>query len=173
MVRFEETVVERTKRKMQYIQEHEKELEPRTLTVLVRKADNFQASASRPGTDFVWVSDEPRERGGQDRGTNPLSYFLSGLAFCQMVHYAEHSMVEGVRLESLEMKIEGKVVLQRPRRFTDVSYEVRIQSPEDVEKIRWLARTAAEDCYVTNTLKEACRVSGLVYHNGTKIDEHH
>jgi uncharacterized OsmC-like protein len=94
------------------------------------------------------------------------------MGFCQFVHYAEHSMVDGLKLESLRMKICGTIADQKPRRFTDVVYEVNITSSESDETIKELALRAAEDCYVTNTLKRACRVTGIVVHNGTKIDEH-
>ncbi len=157
---------------MQYTKEHEAELEPRTITIELRKEDNFLSTASRPGTDLKWYSDESKEREGTGRGPSPLSYFLSSMGFCQFVHYAEHAMVDGIKLESLEMKVNGTIVTQRPRRFTEVTYEVKISAPESEETIRRLAKKAAEDCYVTNTLKRSCKVTGTIIHNGKKIDSH-
>jgi len=157
---------------MQYTKEHEAELVPRTITVELRKQDNFLSTASRPGTEFKWYSDESRESGGTSKGPSPLSYFLSSMGFCQFVHYAEHAMIDGIKLDSLEMKINGTIVTQRPRRFTEVTYEVKISSPESEETIRQLARKAADDCYITNTLKRSCKVTGAIIHNGRKIDEH-
>jgi uncharacterized OsmC-like protein len=154
------------------MKEHEKELQPRTITVLVKKEDDVLSSASLPGRHVVWCSDEPKERGGQDKGPSPLSYFLSSMGFCQFVHYAEHSVVENLNINSIEMKIDGKISLQRPRRFTDVTYEVEISSTESDEFIKKLARASADDCYVTNTLKLGCKVTGTIIHNGKKIDEH-
>jgi uncharacterized OsmC-like protein len=172
MIRFDEQVAERTKRAMQYTKDHEAELEPRTITIELRKEDNFLSTASRPGTDLKWYADESKEKGGTSKGPSPLSYFLSSMGFCQFVHYAEHAMVDGIKLESLEMKIDGTIVAQRPRRFTEVTYEVRISSPESEETIRRLAKKAADDCYVTNTLKRSCKVIGTIIHNGKKIDSH-
>jgi len=140
---------------MQYVKEHEDELEPRTITIELRKEDNFLSIASRPGTDLKWYSDESKEKGGSSNGPSPLSYFLSSMGFCQFVHYAEHAMVT-----------------QRPRRFTEVTYEVRISSSESEETIRELAKKAADDCYVTNTLKRSCKVTGTIIHNGKQIDSH-
>ena len=157
---------------MQYTKEHEAQLEPRTITVELRKEDNFLSTASRPPTDLKWYSDESKERGGTGKGPSPLSYFLSSMGFCQFVHYAEHAMVDGIRLESLEMKVNGTIVAQRPRRFTEVAYEVKILSPESEETIKRLAKKAADDCYVTNTLKRSCKVVGTIFHNGKKIDSH-
>ncbi len=171
-VRFSDGSVEKAIKKMQYLKEHEKDLQPFTVTLNIAKRDDFLSTASRAGSDLIWSSDEPRDRGGQGLGPSPLSYFLSSLGFCQFVHYAEHAMDHRLRIDSLEMKVEGKASMQRPRRFTDVTYEVRISSPQDEETIKSLARAAAEDCYVTNTLRESCRVKGLIFLNGKKIDQH-
>jgi uncharacterized OsmC-like protein len=172
MIRFNEQVAERTKRAMQYTTEHEAELEPRTITVELRKEDNFLSVASRPGIDLKWYADESKDREGTGKGPSPLSYFLSSMGFCQFVHYAEHAIVDGIKLESLEMKVNGTIIAQRPRRFTEVSYEIRISSPESEEIIRQLAKKSAGDCYVTNTLKKSCKVIGTIIHNGRKIDSH-
>ncbi len=172
-LRFTEEAAEKTKRKMAYLKEHEKEIPPGTVTIHVKKGDDFLSTASRTGSNLVWYSDEPKERGGQSKGTSPLSYLLSSMGMCQMVHYAEHSMVEGLRIDSLEMKIEGKISFQRPRRFLNILYETRISSPEGDDTIKKLAMQAVEDCYVTNTLKRGCDLAGVIFHNGSKIDEHH
>jgi uncharacterized OsmC-like protein len=172
MVELSQILVEQVKHRMQYIEEHRAELKPWTVTVLVKKEDGFLSSASRSNSDLVWYSDEPAERGGTNKGASPLSYFLSSLGFCQMVHYVEHCAAEELSLDSLSMKVEGKVSSQRPVRFTDVTYEVQIQSKEEDEQIKRLAKAAAEDCYVTNTLKRSCDVKGIVFHNGKVIDEH-
>lgn len=171
-LRFDESVVERTRRSMKYVKEHEAELEPRTITVELKKEDNFLSVASRSGVDLKWYSDESKERGGAGKGASPLSYFLSSMGFCQFVHYAEHAMVDGIRLGSLEMRVNGTITSQRPRRFIDIPYEVKISSPERDVTIRELARKAAEDCYVTNTLKGGCKVSGTILHNERIIDNH-
>ena len=70
------------------------------------------------------------------------------------------------------MKIEARASMQRPRRFTEVTYEVRIASPESEETVKRLARIVAEECYVTNTLNRGCNVMGLIILNGKRIDSH-
>ena len=172
MIKFEQSVIERTKRTMAYVMEHETELPPRTITVNLEKNDNFLSTASREGSALVWYSDESKERGGGEKGASPLSYLLSSMGFCQFVHYAEHSIVDGLERDSLQMKVSGKISMRPPRRFTEIFYEVNIASSESDEAIKSLARKAADDCYVTNTLKRACTVTGLITHNGTKIDQH-
>jgi putative redox protein len=173
MVDLSESLVEQVKRRMQYIKEHQTELKPWTVTVSVKKEDGFLSSASRQGSDIVWYSDESKDRGGTGKGPSPLSYFMSSLGFCQMVHYVEHCSVENLELDSLDIKVEGKISPQKPVRFTDVTYEVQIRSGESDERVKDLARKAAEDCYVTNTLRRSSNVNGIIFHNGNKIDEHH
>ena len=90
-----------------------------------------------------------------------------------MVHYVEHCAVENLKLDSLDIKVEGKVSPQKPVRFTDVTYEVQIRSGESDERVKELSKKAAEDCYVTNTLRRSCNVNGIIFHNGRKIDERH
>ncbi len=172
MINYSQTVEERTKRSMKYEIENESTLSPHTISVSVSKYDDFLSSATRPGSALTWFADETKEGGGGGKGPSPLSYFLSSLGFCQFVHYAEHSMLLDIRLESLEMKVSGNIILQRPRRFTEITFEVKIASSNDDETIRKLARAAAEDCFVTNTLKRSIPVKGLIFHNGQKIDEH-
>jgi uncharacterized OsmC-like protein len=173
MVSLSETLTEQVKRRMQRVKEHQAELKPWAVTVSLKKEDGFLSSASRQGSDLVWYSDESKERGGTGKGPSPLSYFMSSLGFCQMVHYVEHCAVENLKLDSLDFKVEGKISPQKPVRFTDVIYEVQIRSGEGDERVKELARNAAEDCYVTNTLRRSCNVNGIVFHNGKKIDEHH
>ncbi len=172
MVDLSKTLVEQVKRRMQYVKEHQAELKPWTVTVSVKKEDGFLSSASRQGSDLIWYSDEPKERGGTGKGPSPLSYFLSSLGFCQMVHYAEHCALEHLRLDSLDIRVEGEVSPQRPVRFTNVTYEAQIRSGEGDERVKQLASMAADDCYVTNTLRRSCKVKGTIFHNCKKIDEH-
>ncbi len=172
MVSLSKTLVEQVKRRTQYVKEHQAELKPWTVTVSVKKEDGFLSSASREGSDLIWYSDEPKERGGTGKGPSPLSYFLSSLGFCQMVHYAEHCAVEPLMLDSLDIRVEGEVSPQRPVRFTNVTYEAQIHSGEGDERVKQLARMAADNCYVTNTLRRSCKLKGIIFHNGKKIDEH-
>ncbi|MDG7038242.1 MAG: OsmC family protein [Nitrososphaerota archaeon] len=135
MVSFSDTVVQLTKKTMNYVKEHEAELGPRTIVIQVERMDDFLSAARREGSEFTWFSDESKERGGQGKGASLLSYFLSAMGFCQFVHYAEHCIMDGIKLRALQMKIQGKIVMQRTKRFTEIKYEVRIQSDEKDETI--------------------------------------
>ncbi len=171
-LQYSTSTADKTVKKMQYLAEHEKEMNPFPVTVIVKKEDDFLSEASRVGADLVWYSDEPKDRGGQGKGPSPLSYLLSSMGLCQFVHYAEHCIVDKIRLDSLEMKIDGTFSVQRPRRLLDATYKVEIKSVVDDDKIRRLARSSADDCYVTGTMKQACKLTGVILHNGREIDRH-
>jgi uncharacterized OsmC-like protein len=171
MVTVTDAVAGRTKRRMEWERIHESEMSPETISVTLDKHEDFVSTASS-GDGLSWYSDSYREAGEQAKGASPLAYLLSSVGFCQFVHYVEHCSLDGIKLDAMRMNVNGQITFQRPRRFTTVTYEVHITSSEHDDTVRKLARSAAEDCFVTNTLKRSCRVVGVVIHNGTKIDEH-
>ncbi|MBI3023785.1 MAG: hypothetical protein HYY68_08725 [Thaumarchaeota archaeon] len=69
------------------------------------------------------------------------------------------------------MSVEGHFVAMPGYPFEEVKFETRIGSRENPGRIKELAKATEHDCYVTNTLKRACRVSGRVFLNGELILE--
>lgn len=121
--------------------------------------------------DITWYSDSPKAGGGKGEHPSALQHFIAGLPLCQMTHYAERASVRGLRVEDLEVSVIGRYLAIEGRGFDHIEYEVRISSPEPPEKIRELALAAAGDCYVTNTLKRSCRVTGRIILNGESLAE--
>ena len=128
------------------------------ISVTVRKGDNLSSRAGQDGLDFSWVSDEA--------GPSPLAYFVSSLGMCQMIHYAEHAGSQGIEIDDLNITVEGKFSVSRPRYFSEITYHVDLRSTENTERLIRLASSAAADCYVTNTLSKACVVRGMLTING-------
>jgi uncharacterized OsmC-like protein len=118
-----------------------------------------------------WSADASKSVGGKGEYPGALQHFLAGLPLCQMAHYAERASVWGIRLESLEMSVDGHFVAMSGHGFDEIKFETKIASPDTREKIKELALAAEHDCYVTNTLKQACRVSGRVFLNGELLME--
>ena len=129
--------------------------------VTVTKGDNLLSEAKPENQESSWTSSE--------NGPSPLAYFVSSLAMCQMTHYAEHVASKGLTIDDLQITIEGRFRVSRPRLFTEITYFVDIKSPDSIEEIRELASSAASDCYITNTLSKACEVSGLLIVNGKDL----
>jgi uncharacterized OsmC-like protein len=128
------------------------------VSVTVKKGDNLFSEANSENTNLSWVSDEA--------GPSPLAYFISSLAMCQMIHYAEHAASEDINIDEITIKVEGIFSVSRPRSFSEINYSVNILSRENSSRIKNLASSAASDCYITNTLSKACDVKGILTING-------
>lgn len=158
MVQFTDAFGERMRRKLARYAEIDKQRTTAKVQVVVDKRDDQGSTASVPGTPFTWSADE--------KGPSPLAYFLSSLAMCQCVHVAEHAAAEGLRIDSLRYEVEGTFTVSHPRSFEEIAYRVRVESPEDPAAIRRLFETAADDCFVTGTLRRACHVELRLILNG-------
>ncbi len=119
--------------------------------------------------ELSWYSDAGKGVGGKGEYPGALQHFISGLPLCQMTHYAERASVLGLEIGELEMSVIGHYVGVSGYGFDEIEFEARISSLEPPERIRELARAAANDCYVTNTLKRACRVHGRIFLNGEHL----
>ncbi len=158
MVVFTEDFRIRMLKKLALLEEADRRKGKSSVKVTVVKHDNQLSEAvSRNG--LKWTADEG--------GPSPLDYFVSSLAMCQMVHYSEHAASDGIDIKSLKIEVTGTFSLAHPRSFEEIGYVVYLESGGDEQKLAELAGTAEHDCYVTNTLKKACRVKGRVIINGT------
>jgi uncharacterized OsmC-like protein len=119
--------------------------------------------------EIVWYSDGGKAVGGRGEHPGALQHFVAGLPLCQMTHYAERASVWGVKLQDLEVSAVGHYVGIAGEGFDEIEYEVRVVSPETPERIKGLASAAASDCYVTNTLKRSCKVTGRAVLNGESL----
>jgi len=120
--------------------------------------------------DFTFLVDEPEERGGTDKGPNPLAYFLAGAASCLMNQYSTDAVYRGVTLDSFEVVARGHFDRRLGGAFTDIIYDLRISSASPEEKILSLAKEAEEMCYAHNTLKKAgVKMTTNIYLNGAQI----
>lgn len=161
MVDFTADFRERMWRKLARYVEAETRRSTAAVSVSVEKFDDQKSVASVPGTAYSWPSEES--------GPSPLAYFLSSLALCQCVHYAEHAAAKGLRLDALRIDVRGRFQMAHPRQCEAIDYAVVVDSPEPKEIVERLARTVAADCYVTGTLKRACEVRGSLVLNGTPL----
>ncbi len=142
----------------------------RHIRITTKYLDNLRKE-SKSG-EIVWYSDASKLVGGKGEHPGALQHFMAGLPLCQMTHYAERASVWGLRLDSLEMSVLGHYTSISGYGFDEIEYEARITSQKETpETIKRLAKAASDDCYVTNTLKRACRVKGHVFLNGEPLLE--
>ena len=65
----------------------------------------------RRTTDFEFHNDEPPVLLGKDRGANPVEYALHALAGCLTTSLVYHAAARGVKLNSVESRLEGDIDL--------------------------------------------------------------
>jgi len=126
----------------------------------------FRASFAR----FSFTMDEPRERGGTDAGLPPLAHFVAGAASCLMTQYAKLAIVKDTPLKSLKAVARGHFDRRVGGAFTDMVYEIAVESSADEEMIRAIAREAESMCYAHNTLKKAVHMQTKLMLNGKPLD---
>lgn len=90
---------------------------------------------------------------------------------CQCVHYAEHAAAEQIRIDSLRVEVEGTYTISHPRSFEEIVFTAYLESPENEPAIERLFLTAIEDCFVTGTLRKACKMRGILVHNGQRVSD--
>ena len=61
---------------------------------------------------FRFVADEPPELFGNDTGANPQEYLLGALGACMTTGFVAVASMRGIRLDSLEIEIEGHLDLR-------------------------------------------------------------
>ena len=113
---------------------------------------------------FVLDADEPPVLAGNDQGANPVEYLLRALAGCMMTTMVYHAAVEGIRIDELEMDLEGDLDLQGFLRLSD-------QVRPGYNQIRVNFRVKSDPSKLQR-LKELCQVSPVydVTRNGTNIE---
>lgn len=134
----------------------------------VELVEHLRFHASFGGFDFT--IDEPSERGGTNQGLPPLSYFLAGAVSCLMTQYAKLAIAKGVSLRSMKAVARGHFDRRLGGAFSDMIYEIAIESPADEEAIRAIAREAELMCYAHNTLKKSVRMQTNLTLNGKRLE---
>jgi putative redox protein len=119
----------------------------------LRRVDHLQFEARK--RDFVFYIDEPAERGGTDKGPNPLAYFIAGAASCLMNQYATLAISRDIPLGDMELTARGHFDRRLGGAFEEIYYDLRLESPASEEVILDLSKEAERMCYAHNTLKRA------------------
>jgi len=118
---------------------------------------------------FSFTIDEPPERGGTDQGLPPLAHFVAGAASCLLTQYAKLAIAKDVQLDSMKAVARGHFDRRVGGAFTDIIYEIAIESAADDDTIRAIAREAELMCYAHNTLKNMVRIYTHLTLNGKRL----
>ena len=118
----------------------------------IRLVEGLHFEASIHG--FSFPIDEPPERGGQSQGLPPLAHFLAGAASCLMTQYLKLAKEKKVEISSMNTIARGHFDRRVGGAFTDIEYNIKIESPSDTGTIKAIAAEAETMCYAHNTLKK-------------------
>jgi len=105
--------------------------------------------------------DEPEQLGGTNKGMNPVELLLASLGGCLTITVAAFSKAAHVDIKDCRVHITGDLdpegflgVNKDVRKgFTQIRYEVEIDSDASEDKINKLMQMVEERCPVSDTLK--------------------
>jgi len=123
--------------------------------------------------NHVVKCDYAEPAGGENIAPNPIELLMASFAACIEAAFYEFAENEGLAVESVEAEIEGMLDLRGlfmvddnvPPGFQELSYILKIQSPEDEAKVRKLAEKVIMHCPVVDSLVRSVNVSGVVHIN--------
>jgi putative redox protein len=123
--------------------------------------------------EFALTADEPPSIGGADTGPTPVELVLAGLGTCQEIVYATYARILGIPLDKVSIHTEGRLDLRGfygvadvSAGFSDVTFDVEIDSPASADEIARLVETVNAHCPVLDILRQPIPVTGTYRHNG-------
>jgi len=122
------------------------------------------------GSGHRFTVDEPPTLGGADKAANPVEYALASLGSCQAITYRVWAAELGVRLDKVEIDIDGDLDLRgffglddRVRAgFNAVRIRVRLAGPESDARHRELADAVDAHCPVLDLFRNPVPVERSV-----------
>lgn len=118
-------------------------------------------------SNFQVIHDYPRYLGGHNLGPVPEEDILGRMITCLTHIYEIEASKRQVKLDSLELEVEGTLTtrpgnLNTPPTYKDISYRVSIGSPETRETIEALQKAVESICPIYNMLKDSQPVKGAI-----------
>ena len=117
--------------------------------------------AVKVGSGHSFAVDEPAALGGANAAANPVEYALAALGSCQAITYQVWAAQLGVRLDKVEIGIEGDIDLRgfigiddgvRPG-FNTVRIRVSLSGPESEARYKELAAAVDAHCPVLDLFR--------------------
>lgn len=114
--------------------------------------------------------DEPEALGGANSAANPVEYALAALGSCQAITYRVWAAQLGIRLEKVEIDIDGDIDLrgffgvdERVRAgFNAVRIRVSLGGPEDPSRYAELAAAVDIHCPVLDLFRNPVPVERIL-----------
>lgn len=107
---------------------------------------------------FVLDADEPPVLLGKDEGANPVEFVLHALAACLTTSLVYHAAARGIRIDSVESKLEGDLDLQGflglsdeiRRGYKEIRVNFSIKSDASAEQLKELTKFSPVHDIVSN-----------------------
>lgn len=96
------------------------------------------------------IIDQPKDKGGEDAGMNPLEIFLTSLGSCAGFYVKMYCQNAGVDTQNLEIGVSASLTADKPFRFQDIKVKIFLDS---VGKRKQALLNFINNCPVNNTLK--------------------
>ncbi len=109
---------------------------------------------------FKVVMDEPAQLGGTNKGMNPVEMLLSSLGGCLSITMSAFSKAAHVDIKNLRVHVTGDLDPegflgtndQVRKGFSQIRYEVEVETDASEEKVNKLLQMVEERCPVSDTL---------------------
>lgn len=117
-------------------------------------------------TGFDLDADEPPLLLGEDKGPNPVEYLLTALAACVTTSIVYHAAAKGIKLNSVESRLEGDIDLRGflglsddvPRGYEQIRIFFKIDADVPDEKLEEVIRLGPTYSPVYDTITRAVPV---------------
>lgn len=120
--------------------------------------------------EHLVMSDYGEAAGGTNLAPNPIELLLSAMASCIEAAFYEFAVHKGFTIHSLAVDVEGALDLRGlfmiddvPAGFKDVKYTVTIETPDNEEEVRLLAKKVIAHCPVVDSLARPTYISGEIH----------
>jgi uncharacterized OsmC-like protein len=85
------------------------------------------------------------------------------------MQYTSLVMEKELPIENIKMMVRAHTIRKKPRAFTDMIFEVRLDGTASTEQVNTLAKEASANCFVENTLAKAIPLTTEVFLNDNKV----
>ncbi|HEX9154803.1 MAG TPA: OsmC family protein [Nitrospira sp.] len=118
---------------------------------------------------FMLDADEPPVLLGRDQGANPVEFVLHALAACLTTSLVYHAAARGIRVESVESKLEGDLDLQgflglsdKVRRgYKEIRVHFTVKSDASAEQLAELTKFSPVHDIVSNPVPVSISVQTI------------
>ncbi|SVB42222.1 uncharacterized protein METZ01_LOCUS195076 [marine metagenome] len=143
---------------------------PRVLRVEIEPIEHLTYRA-KPVAEpqFEIYIDEPKERGGNDKGPSPITYFLTGVAACLLNQFLRLAITREIPISVSSLMAKGIFERTVGGGFKEIINELYLQGNVSVEDLQELAAMAEGYCYIHNTLIKAVLMTTELYLNGEHV----